>query len=164
MIRDITAIFTDIGSLALYMSMAHSESMKACQMLGYNGFKRKHRYRAKEFYDLMLSVQNHSIEYTQQNINLTIGDISYSPKTLKEHLEFMVIDFDDKLKKIGVLNSEFVTKTGFECEKAECIKEWILHDLIKFKRWLAKFNACMWNESVVNDIDMHIHAVMKEKE
>jgi hypothetical protein len=162
--RDPAIILKDMGNLALYLLMSNTEAMKASQMLNFNGFKRKHRYRSHQYFDIMQALQCYSFCYSGENIKLDSPELVYNPLTLKEHLIFMVKDTNDKLKQIGALNMEFNVSTGFDCGKAECIKKILLEDMIKFKRWLDKFNKVEWNESVMNEVDMHIHEKYKAKE
>lgn len=162
--RDPAIILKDMGNLSLYLLMANTEAMKASQSLNFNGFKRKHRYRSHQYFEIMQALQCYSFCYSGENIKLDNPTLVYNPLTLKEHLTFMVKDTADKLMQIGVLNMEFNSSTGFDCNKAECIKKLLLEDMIKFKRWLDKFEKCSWNESVMNDIDMHIHEKYKMKE
>ena len=61
--RTTKEILTDLGSYYLSQVMLHMDSMNVCQSLGYNGLKRFHRCKVKEFNNYLICLENKSIDY-----------------------------------------------------------------------------------------------------
>jgi hypothetical protein len=162
--RNPDAVMNDVGNIALYHLMLNNESMATCQQMGYNGFKRKHRYNSNMFLCLLNKIKNKTYELYETKID-TIAEVPKSQaNTLSLHLSEWIVAIEKDVKKLGKLNKEFVEITGISCEIAKKMAKYLLQDYMKIKRWIAKLTKCEWNEIVINQIDMHIHGNYKKKE
>lgn len=161
---EIEQIYMNVDKIILSHLMINDTAMQYCQALGYNGFKRYHRYEAKY---LMCKHQELETSYFDRYRKILVSDIDapiYSPVDLKEHLSSWKNLLETDIQQLSELNQEHFDIVGM----TNCIIEEIICDFIKklekVNRWISRFDESMWNSIDCRIVDDYLHLKMKKKE
>ena len=161
---EIEQIYKNVDNIILTHLMINDKAMKHCQSLGYNGFKRLHKYETKYLLCLHQKLETCYFDKYQKVLDTNIDIPIYNPIDLKEHLEKWKELLNRSIQELGELNQEHFDVIG--------ITNGIIEDLIccfmkkyeKVNRWIARFNESMWNSIECHYVDDCLHKKMKEKE
>lgn len=144
--------------------MINALAMRAAHVMGYNGFKRWHRCRAREFVSLVLALENEL--YDRFNIvpKFDWEKVEYLPESLKEHLRHWESSAFDGIKSLGEASRLLFDETGMR----SCVIEKALKVLSKDHEHIARlrerFEESDWLTFDVHAIDDKLHRKFKKKE
>ena len=160
----IEEIYKRTDNLIITHLMVNDDAMKITQSIGYNGFKRLHRYLAKE---LMCKHQWLNCQYFDRFRKTFETDISiptYKPVSFKDHLEKWKDLLEKGIQELGELNQEHFDVVGVTNETIECVICIFVKKLEKVNRWIMRFNESNWNAIDIHKVDDDLHCKMKKKE
>ena len=161
---EIEQIYKNVDNLVLTHLMLNDEAMKIMQSLGYNGFKRLHRYNTKCLLCYHHQLENYFYDRYQRVLNTRVDFTSYNPLDLKAHLEKWKSLLESSIQELSELNQEHFDVVG--------VTNYIIEDLIcdfvkhleKVNRWIIRFNESLWSSIDCHMVDDCLHAKMKKKE
>lgn len=165
--RTIQQILNDISNIACKYACLHKKAMALCQKWSFNGFKRYHRIKSKEFYNIVLKLENKAYDFYGIELGSDNTTPLYEPANILSHFQLWISIVESDLKMIGNLNKEFYDVTGFEAPHVDCMKCIFLKEIEKNKRRLARFKQIGTEATALHDLhrqDDAIHEKMKEKE
>lgn len=139
-------------------------SMQIMQSLGYNGFKRWHRIRCREFHDLKMRLANELFDRFRIKHVFKEYDATYSPADVAEHLTQWQSLALDSIKTLGSLNIDYFNEVGMKSEpigEALCL---LSKDYEKIGRLIMRFTESDWLAVDMHTADDRIHAKCKEAE
>jgi hypothetical protein len=165
--RTIQQILKDIADVATKYANLHMQAMSWCQMWVFNGHKRYHRCKSKEFYNIVLKLKNKSYDYFGVDIRPENSTLSYEPSNILAHFQMWLTSLETDLKLIGNLNKEFFELTGFDAPHVDCMKKIFLKEIEKCKRKITRFKQIGSEAVALHDLHMQddrLHERMKEVE
>lgn len=165
--RTTKEILTDLGSLYLSQVMIHIDSMNICQSLGYNGLKRFHRCKIKEFNNYLISLENKSIDYWSIVLNNVKSDESHKASSIMNHVSSILEKMETHLKKLGELNNEFMQLHGTFAPDCECAIKSTFKIMEKYKRILKRYEEIGNHATAIHDLhtwDDRLHDKIKKYE
>ena len=142
----------------------NKDAMNVCHSWGFQGFKRYHRVKAKEFNCIEICLENNLFDKYRIKADFTYTHMPYQPTSIKEHLKM----FDNKLlqgiKKLGELQKEHFTAVGSLNCQIEDMQKCLTKMYEKFGRWYNRFEMGGWLVHDIFVVDGHMHTKMKEYE
>jgi hypothetical protein len=139
-------------------------AMGKMQSMGYNGFKRWHRYRSRQFFEMKLCLANELFDKFRINPTFKEYELTYSPTSMEDHLKSWNEAIFNGIKELGTLNKEYYELTGMN----NCIIEKILckmvRDYEKIGRYLKRFSESDWLTLDMHTVDDKLHEKFKQKE
>lgn len=142
----------------------NSAAMSAMHALGYNGFKRWHRYRSSQLHSVCLLLENEIFDRFRIQGNFKGDDVSYSPSDMQEHLRSWDKALVDGSAELGALQKELFSLTGDKSPAVENAMEILEKDFKRTGRLLKRFYESDWLALDMHTADETIHAKYKEKE
>jgi archaellum component FlaC len=164
MSESITEIFNSIHDVISTYRKVSIKSMSIMQHLGYNGFKRWHRYRSKCLFEIELKLANKLYDNFRIVPNFKDLDVNYNPSNIEEHLRSWDKLLLDSVQELGKLNIEFTKQTGMSCELIEKSICMLSKDYEKVGRYLKRFNDSDWLTLDIHIVDEHLHEKFKKLE
>lgn len=164
MSEQITDIFNSIHDIISTYKKVSIKSMSIMQHLGYNGFKRWHRYRSKCLFDLELQLMNELCDSFRILPNFKDLEVSYSATGMEEHLRNWDKLLLDSIQELGKLNIEFTKQTGTSCKIIEKIMHIFSKDFEKVGRYLNRFSESDWLSIDMHIVDDYLHQKYKCEE
>lgn len=144
----------------------NKEAVTALQAMGFNGFKRMHRYNAQWYFCKQLKLAN--ILFNMKREKLDLKPITmmteYAPMSLKDHLAKWDAHIEDSLVELGDLNKAHLEKVGSTSPIIECIIYQMLDNHGNIQRWYYRGEAGDWLMHDLFTLDKYIHEKYKEKE
>ena len=139
-------------------------AMSATQALGYNGFKRWHRHRARRLFDCKLRLMNDLFDKFRVRPEIGDYEVTYAPKTLEEHLKSWEKALLSAIEEVGEANKEYFALAGTRCELADELARCFAHDFEKVGRYIRRFNESDWLALDMHIVDDRLHDKYKRKE
>lgn len=139
-------------------------AMSAMHALGYNGFKRWHRYRSSQFYHICLWLENEAFDKFRVQGNFKGDEVSYSPSDMQEHLRSWDKALVEGSAELGDLQKELFNLTGDKSLAFEKALEILEKDFKRTGRLLKRFYESDWLALDMHTADEAIHAKYKKKE
>lgn len=139
-------------------------AMRAAQVMGYNGFKRWHRYRAGEFLSLAMLLENELFDRFGIVPKFEWNKVEYSPESLKEHLRHWESAALDGMKSLGEANRSLFEETGMLSPVIEKALKTLCKDRERVARLRERFEESEWLTFDVHRIDDKLHKKFKKKE
>lgn len=161
---EIEQIYKNVDNLILTHLMINDKAMKYTQSLGYNGFKRMHRFLSKELMCLHQKLVTCFYDKYQKVLNVNVDNVIYEPLDLKSHLEKWKTLLENGIQELGELNQEHFDIIGVTNDIIEDLICKFMHYLEKINRWIKRFNESMWNSVDCHIVDDYLHKKMKKKE
>lgn len=164
MAESISAIYEAIGKVLTIHCKLNKLAMSKMQVMGYNGFKRWHRYRSRQFFELKLCLANELYDKFRISPNFKDYELTYSPANVEEHLKSWDKALLDAIQELGTLNKEYYELAGVNCciiEKAMCK---MMRDYEKVGRLLKRFTESDWLTLDMHIVDNKLHKKYKAKE
>jgi len=157
-------LYRKIDEILLSYTFIHEKAMKACQALGYNGMKRMHRCKAKEFYCLHIQLSNELYDKYRTVLDTNISDFNYKPTNLKEHLTWLDNKMKESIGMLGQYNNSYISSVGKSCGVVETAMGCLVHDYEKTGRWIKRFDESQWSSHDMHYVDDRLHDKYKEIE
>lgn len=163
MSKNMGEVLEDIDSIMLFHCMLNDKAMKACHAMGYNGFKRMHRYNDRCFMEYHIQVSNEAYDKYRMMLETKTSEFDYKPSDIMDHLTKWDAKLAEDIKKLAMLNNEYREAAG----KGNCIAEEAMHVMCrnyeKVGRWHKRFLETKSMHDV-HELDDEIHAKYKAKE
>ena len=139
-------------------------AMTSLQGLGYNGFKRWHRYRSREFFELKLLTRNELYDKFRIVADFKDAELSYSPLSMEEHLKAWDEVLLEGIQELGEVCKDYYEIAGVNCCIAKCAMEKLMRDYEKVGRYLKRFTESDWLTLDMHIVDDALHCKYKAKE
>lgn len=139
-------------------------AMTTLQSMGYNGFKRWHRCRSREFFEMKLCVRTELYDKFRIVANFSDSDISYSPMNMEEHLKTWDEVILEAIQELGQICKDYYETAGVSCDIAKRAMQIMMKDYEKVGRYLKRFTESDWLTLDMHIIDDSLHSKYKEKE
>ena len=162
--ESITELYENINKILTIHCKLNKMAMNSCHSLGYNGFKRWHRYRSIEFFELKICLANELFDKFRIKSNFKEYELNYSPNSIEEHLKSWDKALLDAIQELGNLNKKYYEETGMNCKIIECSLHKMIKDYEKVGRYLKRFNESDWLTLDMHIVDDKIHEHYKCKE
>lgn len=162
--ESITELYENINKILTIHCKLNKMAMNACHSLGYNGFKRWHRYRSRQFFELKICLANELFDKFRIKSNFKEYELNYSPNSIEEHLKSWDKTLLDAIQELGNLNKKYYEETGMNCKIIECSLRKMIKDYEKVGRYLKRFNESDWLTLDMHIVDDKIHEHYKCKE
>ena len=164
MAESVSSLFESVCKILTTHCKLNKIAMSKMQIMGYNGFKRWHRYRSRQFFEMKICMMNEL--YDKFRIEPTFKDyeITYSPSSMEEHLKSWDKALLDSIQELGTLSQKYYELTGMSCcviKKALCK---MMRDYEKVGRLLKRFNESDWLTLDIHIVDDKLHEKYKMKE
>lgn len=164
MSENVKALYEAVHKVLLTHSKLNCKAMCAAQALGYNGFKRWHRYRSKQFFDLALKLSNELTDRFRIKADFRDYELNYSPASLEEHLKTWEKAVLDGIQELGELGKSYYELTGTKCGIVEAAITDMSCDYGKIGRYIKRFNESDWLALDMHIVDDRLHDKYKQKE
>ena len=159
--KNIGEILEKTDTILLTHLMLNDEAMKVCHFIGYNGFKRMHRWNAKCFLGLHLMIENLATDRHKMLLDAHVGGLTYRPAGLKDHFVKWGAKLEEDIYMLGQLNNAYCNHTGSGC----CIIEKAITKMAKNNekttRWIKRFDESNWNPHDLHSLDDDVHLKYK---
>ena len=164
MAESVASLYESIAKILTTHCKLNMIAMSKMQVLGYNGFKRWHRYRSRQFHEMKLCLANELYDKFRIAPIFKDYEITYSPASMEEHLKSWDKALLDTIQELGTYNQEYYELIGMNSriiKKAMCK---IMCDYEKVGRLLKRFNESDWLTLDMHVVDDKLHEKYKEKE
>ena len=160
----ITSIYTRLYNLLCVHTKLNILAMSALQVVGYNGFKRWHRYRAHQYMKLKMKLRTEMYDKFRITPDFKDVEVSYSPKSMEEHLKSWESAVLSAIQELGTINKDFYETAGMTCEVSKCTMRKMMKDYEKLGRYYKRFTESDWLTLDMHIVDDFLHGKYKEKE
>ena len=164
MADNVKRLYEDVHKIILTHCKLNNKAMCATQFLGYNGFKRWHRYRSKCFFELDTKLANNIFDRFRIKADFKDYELNYSPLTLEEHMRSWQKALLDGIQQLGIVGKNFYEQTGTKCEIIDCAMKKMSKDYEKVCRFLKRFSESDWLTLDMHIVDDKLHKKYKKKE
>lgn len=160
----VTSLFESTDKILAVHCKLNEIAMTITQSIGYNGFKRWHRYRSKEFLELKFALEN--LLFDEFRITPTIKEyeLTYSPSSLEEHLRSWDSALSESIENLGSISNEYYETVGRDCKPIEKAIKIMVKDKEKIGKYIERFTQSDWLTLDMHIVDDKIHKKYKEKE
>lgn len=162
--NDVKTLYEDVYNVLSTHCKLNRISMSILQSMCFNGFKRWHRHRSREFFELKIRLCNEVFDKFRMLVDFKADDVAYSPKSLEEHLKSWSDALLDGIEKLGAYNKRYFELTGTEScivKDALCI---MIKDYEKTTRLYQRFSDGDWLTLDMHMVDDALYCKYKAKE
>lgn len=161
--KDMGQIFEAIDEIIMFHMMYNDKAMRYCQSIGFNGFKRLHRYNTRCFLDYHLKIENEAFDKYRMILDPKVSEFNYTAGDIVDHLHKWDMKLGEDIKKLGMLSNEYREMSGKDnCVIGEALGI-MCHDYEKAGRWFRRFSETKSMHDY-HDLDDAIHVKMKAME
>lgn len=164
MADSVTELYESANKILTTHCKLNRIAMSRLHVMGYNGFKRWHRYRSREFFEMKLCLANELYDKFRISPNFKDYEITYSPINVEEHLKSWDKALLDGIQELGTLNKRYYELTGVNSCALEKTMCWLMRDYEKVGRLLKRFTESDWLTLDMHTVDDRLHEKYKEKE
>lgn len=163
---ELKEIYNKVSHILEQHIQFNKESVTALQALGFDGFKRVHRYQAEWYFCKQLKLANILFNLKREKLDLKpITMITeYAPMSLKDHLAKWDAYLQDSITELGTLNKAHLETVGSTSSFIEGVIHYMLDNHSKVQRWYYRGEAGDWLMHDLFCLDEHLHKKYKEKE
>ena len=164
MAEQIKSLYESVCKVLTTHCKINKLAMRSLQAMGYNGFKRWHRYRSRQVFEMKLCLSNEIYDKFRIKADFKSYDITYDPKNMEEHLKSWDSVLLDGIQELGTLHKRYFELTGMDCKiinKAMCK---LTRDYEKVGRLIMRFTESDWLTLDMHTVDDKLHCKYKEKE
>lgn len=158
------AIYDNVSHIFEKHAELNKQASACLQSLGFNGFKRLHRYNCRKFQYWQMKLANILFNIKQLKLDMQPVSVTYAPEDLKTHLKKWYEELEYGLKELGELNKQHFELCGKTSEIIECAMCLMLDNLGDVQRWHYQGEATDWLEMYSFILDEKIHTKYKKKE
>jgi hypothetical protein len=160
----VKTLFEKIEKVCITHCKLNQHAMLIMQSLGYNGFKRWHRYRSKFFFDMKTYLVNELYDNYGIVSDMKEFTITYKPSSMEEHLRTWQSMLLDSIQTLGETQKEYFDTTGTDCEIINKLIHVLGKDHEKVKKFYNRFVESDWLTLDMHIVDDALHCKFKEKE
>lgn len=157
-------IYDKVSHILEKHAQLNKEASAILQSMGYNGFKRLHRYNLKAFQCWQMKLANILFNLKREKLDMQAMNLNYSPMSLKDHLQKWIEELEYALKELGELNKMHLETCGMTSCIIEEAMMLMLDNLGDAQRWYFRGQATEWLEHDLYSLDMYLHKKYKKKE
>ena len=163
---ELKEIYNKVSQILEKHIQLNKEAMTALQFMGFNGFKRMHRYNAECFFHKQLKLANILFNMKREKLDFKpiTMIVEYSPMSIKDHLAKWDAEIEYALQELGELNKMHFEKLGCTSCIIEKIVCHMLDDHGNIQRWYHRGEGGDWLMHDMYMLDKYIHDKYKEKE
>ena len=164
MFESVATLYEKIGKILTAHCKLNEIAMSKTHAMGYNGFKRWHRYRSGQFFEFKLCLANELYDRFRISLNLKDYELTYSPVNIEDHLKSWDSALLNAIQELGVLNKECYELIGTNCSIIEKAMHKMMRDYEKVGRFLKRFTESDWLTLDMHIVDDKLHCKYKRKE
>lgn len=164
MAEQIKTLYGNVCKVLTTQCKINKMAMRSLQALGYNGFKRWHRYRSRQFFEMKLCLSNELFDKFHIKMEYKHYDISYDPGSVEEHLKAWEKAILDAFQELGMANKRYFELVGTQNEIIKCAIHKLTRDYEKVRRLIMRFTESDWLTLDMHIVDDKLHCKYKEKE
>lgn len=157
-------LYSDIIKLLKENEQLNEISMSLLQSMGYNGFKRWHRYRARQFHECILRLNNELFDRFHKTVRIEEKTLTYASASMNAHLMNWKEKLADSMEKLGMYAKEYLNITGAENKILCHALHMMARDYEKVCRYYDRFADGDWLVHDMHIVDDMIHYRYKKKE
>lgn len=163
---ELKEIYNKVSHVVEKHIQLNKEAMACLQSMGFNGFKRMHRYNAEWLFCKQLKLANILFNMKREKLDLKpVSMVSdYMPMSIKDHLAKWDAEIEYSLKELGELNKAHFEKVGCTSCIIEKVICQMLDDHGNIQRWYYRGEDGDWLMHDMFMLDKYIHEKYKEKE
>lgn len=128
-----------LDKILLELIVFEDKSMLSCQVMGFNGFKRRHRRNVRCYNNLHLKLENEAYDNSKMIITSDYPTDNYVSNDVINHLEVWDTVLSERIKEISELNAIYFNDVGIECKIGKELLHHLLKNREKTSRWLKRF-------------------------
>lgn len=162
--ESVVSVYERLWKVVSVHCKLNETAMIITQSMGYNGFKRWHRVNARKMFALRTCLANDLFDKFRIPAEIKDFEISYSPKSMEEHLKSWEKAVLEAIEETGAINREYFGLTGASCDVAERIIGELTHDFEKIGRYIRRFTESEWLTLDMHTVDDRLHDKYKDKE
>lgn len=164
MAEQIKSLYESVCKVFTTHCKINEMAMRSLQAMGYNGFKRWHRYRSRQFFEMKLCLSNEIYDKFRIKADFKSYDITYDPKNMEEHLKSWDSVLLDGIQELGTLHKRYFELTGMDCKIINEAMCKLTRDYEKVGRLIMRFTESDWLTLDMHTVDDKLHCEYKEKE
>ena len=164
MAENVKALFESVHKVLSVHCKLNKHAMSALQSINYNGFKRWHRYRSKQLFELDIKLANELFDRFRIKPDFKDYELSYNPASVEDHLKSWEKALLDGVQELGELSKKYEELTGMSCEVIRCALKELVYDHEKVGRYIRRFNESDWLALDMHIVDDKLHDKYKLKE
>ena len=164
MAEQVKSIYENVCRILTTHCKINKLAMRSLQAMGYNGFKRWHRYRSRQFFEWKLCLANELFDKFRIIADFKDYEVNYSPTSIDEHLKSWEKVILESIQELGTINKDYFKLTGISCKLAECAMCELVKDYEKIGRLIKRFTESDWLTLDMHIVDDYLHAKYKAKE
>lgn len=160
----VLALYSKTAKLLKDNEKMNEIAMAVLQSLGYNGFKRWHRCRSREFHEYSMRLSNELFDKFHMTMKPDETTLAYAPANMNAHLMSWKEMLLDSIEKLGTYSQEYFSLTGMQNDIMECAMHKLTRDYEKVCRYYDRFMEGDWLVHDMHIVDDCIHHRYKKKE
>lgn len=164
MAEQVKALYDGVCKVLTTHCKVNKLAMRSLQAMGYNGFKRWHRYRSRQFFEMKLCLSNELFDMFRIKGDFKSYDISYDPANMEEHLKSWEGALLDGIQELGTLRKKFFELTGMDSKIISKAMRKLACDYEKVGRLIMRFTESDWLTLDMHTVDDKLHCKYKGKE
>lgn len=164
MSEQVKSMYERINKVLSVCCKLNKLAMNATHSLGYNGFKRWHRCRSRQFFEMKLCLANELFDRFRIVANFKDYEVNYTPMNIEEHLKSWEKTVLESVMELGEINKGYFELTGLECEIVKCAMHKLTRDYEKIGRLIRRFTESDWLTLDMHIVDDKLHCKYKSKE
>lgn len=164
MAEQIKSLYESVCKVLTTHCKINKMAMQALQAMGYNGFKRWHRYRSRQFFEMKLCLANEIFDKFRIKAEFKSYDVNYNPASMEEHLKSWDSVLLDGIQELGTLHKRFFELTGMDNKIIGSAMCKMTRDYEKVGRLIMRFTESDWLTLDMHIVDDKLHCRYKDKE
>lgn len=152
-----------IDEVLLFNLKLNDKAMKHCHAMGFNGFKRMHRWNAKKFLCWHIDMENEAYDKHRMTLETKMEDFDYAPADIMTHLQKWDMKLAEDIKALAHYNNLYRDEAGKDNCVIDAALACMMKNYEKAGRWSKRF---METKSAhdMHELDDALHAKYKKKE
>lgn len=160
----IAMLYSNIMNLLKENEQINETAMVLLQSMGYNGFKRWHRYRSRQFHEYVIRLNNELFDRFHKTLKMEPVSVTYTPASMNSHLMSWKEKLDESMQKLSTYSKEYFDLVGMENKVVRCAMHTLARDYEKVCRYYERFAEGDWLAHDMHVVDDMIHYRYKKKE
>ena len=161
---DAKDLYTRMVKLLREAEQFNMSAMVVMQSLGYNGFKRWHRYRSRQFHECAIKLMNEAFDRYHEVVKPEQSTLAYSPANMNGHLLSWKDKLEGHMHELCGLAHEYFMLNGTQGKAVKHALHAMSRDYEKVCRYYERFMEGDWLAHDMHVVDDMIHYKFKKKE
>ena len=160
----VLALYSELMELMKEHEHLNETAMSILQSLGYNGFKRWHRYRSRQFHEYFIRLNNEVFDRFHKSVKIEYPTISYATASISSHLMNWKEKLESSMKELAEYSHQYFESMGVCSDIINCAMYIMTRDYEKVCRYYDRFTEGDWLAHDMHVVDDMIHYKFKKKE